>query len=90
MSLPLSKALLCWVAQLESPEQEQFDSAQEDVEEEEGGVTSALDTEIDASTDEEMEASGRPGSGALCGEVPLKESCHAKGADLGASRISRA
>ena len=46
-------------AQPESPEWKQFDSAREDVEEEEGGVTSALDTEIDASTGEETEASGR-------------------------------
>ena len=35
-------------AQPESPEWEQFDSAREDVEEEEGSVTSALDAEIDA------------------------------------------
>ena len=47
-------------AQPESPEWEQFDSAREDVEEEEGGTTSALDTEVDASTGEETEASGRP------------------------------
>ena len=45
-------------AQQESPDCEQFDSAQEEVEEEEGGVTSALDAEIDASTGEETEASG--------------------------------
>ena len=44
--------------QLESPEWEQFDSAREDVEEEEGGVTSALDAEIDASTGKETEVSG--------------------------------
>ena len=47
-------------AQLESPEHKQFDSAREDVEEEEGGATSALDAEIDASTGEETEASGHP------------------------------
>ena len=47
-------------AQPESPKREQFDSAQEDVEEEEGGVMSALDDEIDASTGEETEASGCP------------------------------
>ena len=46
--------------QPESPECEQFDSAREDVEEEEGSMTSALDTEIDASKGEEMEASGHP------------------------------
>ena len=46
-------------AQLESPECEQFDS-REDVDEEEGGATSALDAEINASTGEETEASGCP------------------------------
>ena len=46
-------------AQPESPESEQFDSVQEDVEEEEGSATSALDTEPDASMDKETEASGR-------------------------------
>ena len=46
--------------QPESPEWEQFDSAQEDVEEEEGGVTSALDTEINASMGEETKVSGYP------------------------------
>ena len=45
-------------AQPESPEWEQFDSVRQHVEEEEGAVTSALDTEIDASTGEETEASG--------------------------------
>ena len=43
-------------AQPESPECEQFDSAQEDVEEE-GGATSALDAEPDASMGKETEAS---------------------------------
>ena len=47
-------------AQPESPEREQFDSSREDVEEEEGGATIALDAEIDASTGEETEASGCP------------------------------
>ena len=47
--------------QLESPEHEQFDSAREDVEEEEGGTTSILDTKLGASTGEETEASGRSG-----------------------------
>ena len=46
--------------QPESPECEQFDSAQEDVDEEEGGATSALDAKIDASMGEETEASGHP------------------------------
>ena len=45
-------------AQPESPEREQFDSAWEDVEEEEGSATSALDAEPDASMGEETEASG--------------------------------
>ena len=45
-------------AQPESPEHKQFDSDREDVEEEEGGATSALDAEPDASMGEEMEASG--------------------------------
>ena len=45
-------------AQPESTEREQFDSTREDVEEEEGGAKSALDAEINASTGEEMEASG--------------------------------
>ena len=44
--------------QPESPECEQFDCAREDVEEEEGSATSALDAEPDASTGEETEASG--------------------------------
>ena len=47
-------------AQPESPECEQFDSAWEDVEEEEGSATSALDAEINVSTGKEMEASGCP------------------------------
>ena len=47
-------------AQPESPEREQFDSTREDVEEEEGGATIALDAEIDASMGEETEASGCP------------------------------
>ena len=42
-------------AQLESPGREQFDSAWED-----GKAASALDAELDASTGEEMDASGRP------------------------------
>ena len=47
-------------AQPESPEREQFDCAREEVEEEEGGITSMLDAEIDTSTGKEMEASGCP------------------------------
>ena len=47
-------------AQPESPECEQFISAREDAEEEDGKVASALDAEPDASTGEETDASGRP------------------------------
>ena len=46
-------------AQPESPEHEQFDSTREDAEEN-GEAASALDAELDASTGEEMDASGRP------------------------------
>ena len=55
--------------QLESPEREQFDSTQEDVEEEEGSATSALDAELDASMGEEMEASGH------LAQAPSAERC---------------
>ena len=47
-------------AQLESPEHEQFDSAREDAEEEDGKATSTLDTELNASMGEKMDTSGRP------------------------------
>ena len=47
-------------AQPESPEHEQFDSGWEDAEEEDGKTTSALDAKLDASTGEEMDASGHP------------------------------
>ena len=47
--------------QPDSPEHEQYDSAREDAEEEEGEVTSALDAKLDASTGEETDASRRPG-----------------------------
>ena len=46
-------------AQPESPGREQFDSAREDVEED-GEAASALDAELDASTGEETDTSGRP------------------------------
>ena len=46
-------------AQPESPECEQFDSAREDAEED-GEAASALDAELDASTGEETDMSGRP------------------------------
>ena len=45
--------------QPESPEHEQFDSAWEDTEED-GEATSAFDAKLDASTGEEMDASGHP------------------------------
>ena len=45
-------------AQPEIPEHEQFDSAREDAKEEDGKATSALDAELNASTGEEMDASG--------------------------------
>ena len=48
-------------AQLKSPERKQFDSTREDVEEEEGGATSAVDAELSTSTGEETEASGHSG-----------------------------
>ena len=47
-------------AQPESPEREQFDSAREDTKEEDGEAASTLDAELDASTGEETDASGRP------------------------------
>ena len=48
-------------AQPESPEREQFDSAREGVEEEEGGATSRLGAKLGASTGEETEVSGPSG-----------------------------
>ena len=47
--------------QLESPECEQFDSAREDVEEEESRATSGLDAKLGASMDEETEVSRHSG-----------------------------
>ena len=47
-------------AQPDSPKHEQYDSAREDAEEEEGEVTSALDAELDVSMGEETDASRRP------------------------------
>ena len=43
-----------------TPEHEQFDSAHKDAEEDEGNITSILDAKLDASTVEEMDATGRP------------------------------
>ena len=52
MNPPLHNTPLCWVPDWRVKEEE--------VEEEEGGATSALDTEIDASMGKETEASGCP------------------------------
>ena len=64
-------------AQPESPEHEQFDSAREDAEEEEGEATSALDAELDASTGEETDASGCPA------RMPSAEGHHRRNRALG-------
>ena len=63
-------------AQPESPRREQFDSAWEDIEED-GEAASALDAELDASTGEETDASGRAVSVTLSRAVPPKEPRHA-------------
>ena len=55
--------------QPESPGHEQFDSAQEDIEED-GKATSALDAELDASTGEETDASR------YAAQSPSAERCH--------------
>ena len=55
-------------AQPESPGREQFDSAWEDVEED-GKAASALDAELDASTGEETDPSGR------AAQSPSAEQC---------------
>ena len=47
-------------AQPGSPEHEQFDSAQEDVEEDEGDTASAFNAELNITTGEETDASGCP------------------------------
>ena len=44
----------------ETPENERFDSAREDAKEDKGNATSMVDAELDASTGEEMDATGRP------------------------------
>ena len=49
-------------ARPETPENEQFDSACEDAKEDEGDATSALDTELNASTGKETDATGHPAS----------------------------
>ena len=45
---------------LETPKYEWFDSTHEDTDEDEGNATSALDAELDASTGDEMDATGHP------------------------------
>ena len=47
-------------ARLETLEYEQFDSAHEDAEEDEGNATSALDAELDASTGKETDTTRCP------------------------------
>ena len=54
--------------QPENPGHEQFDSAREDIEED-GKATSALDAELNTSTGEETDTSGRPA------RSPLAERC---------------
>ena len=44
----------------ETPEHEQFDSTHEDAKEDEGNATSILETELNASMDEETDATGHP------------------------------
>ena len=56
--------------QPESPEHEQFDSAREDAKEEDSEATSALDTEPEASTGEETDASGH------LAQTSSAERCH--------------
>ena len=68
-------------AQPESPRCEQFDSAQEDIEED-GKAASALDAEINASTGEETDASGRAARSPSAEPRLLKELCHASGSTL--------
>ena len=60
MSQPSCTALPCWALKPETPENERFNSACEDAKEDEGDTTSAVDTELDASTGEEMDATGHP------------------------------
>ena len=62
-------------AQPESPEHKQFDSAWEDAEED-GEAASALDAELDASTGEEMDASGHPA------QLPSAEQHHQRNCDM--------
>ena len=65
-------------AQQASPEWDRFDSAREDVEEDEDGVTTGLDAKLGASTGEEMEASGHPRPDALRGWALAQEPGHVK------------
>ena len=44
---------------LETPDQDQYDFTQEDTKDDEGDTTSQMDIEFDASTGEEMDASGQ-------------------------------
>ena len=47
-------------AQLETPENERFDSTHEDAKEDGGDATSAVDTKLDASMGEETDTTGHP------------------------------
>ena len=48
----------CWALGWQTPEHEQFNSAHEDAEEDEGDATSILDAELDASMGEETDTTG--------------------------------
>ena len=69
-------------AQPESPERKQFDSAWEDVEEEEGSATSALDAKPAAGMGKEMEASG------CSPQVPSAERCRRRNRTMRRERTS--
>ena len=56
LALPHCPALLG--DQPKTPDQEQYDSAQEDAKDDEGDATSQLDVNLDASMGKEMDASG--------------------------------
>ena len=64
----------------ETPENERFDSAREDAEEDEGGAMSTLDTELDASTGKETDATGHPA------RMPSADRCHQRNHALRSDR----
>ena len=59
-SLPSCTAPPCWVLDRGTPEHKQFDSACKDAKEDKGDAMSALDAKLNASTGEEMDATGSP------------------------------